>query len=372
MSNKIPYARGPIRPPSESESLLVRVTENCWWNKCLNCPVYNREEAGIRLLQNVLKDIDNAQDYHGDIFSSAFLQDSDSLSTDTKDLLTILERISKKFPSIKRITTYATTYSIIRKTDQEMIDLNQAGLNRIHRGLETGYKPLLKWMMQGTTPKLQIQAGKRVKQAGMELSDYVMPGLGGDLQLEGMPAWKRHAEETAYVLKEFNPDFIRLRTLFIAKESPLYNLVQEGKYGRLSDKEVVEETRYFLEKLTEEDKITSKIESDHFINPLMALKGKLPKQKEFLFKIIDDYLALSNEKQGLFRIGSFISSISGLAEHMNYPSNMKFVKPNQLTKRKEYFVRNFLEQIVKENEGQVKCDLENPNAFLGWLVDGRL
>jgi radical SAM superfamily enzyme YgiQ (UPF0313 family) len=34
------FEQGPIRPPSEAASLLIRVTRNCPWNRCTFCPVY--------------------------------------------------------------------------------------------------------------------------------------------------------------------------------------------------------------------------------------------------------------------------------------------------------------------------------------------
>ena len=34
------YEIGPIRPPSEAQSLLIRVTRGCHWNKCKFCGLY--------------------------------------------------------------------------------------------------------------------------------------------------------------------------------------------------------------------------------------------------------------------------------------------------------------------------------------------
>ena len=49
---------GPIRPPSEANSLLLRVTINCPWNKCKFCMLYKKYDFHTRPVEDVKKDID--------------------------------------------------------------------------------------------------------------------------------------------------------------------------------------------------------------------------------------------------------------------------------------------------------------------------
>src|SRR5450759_5935177 len=52
------FEQGPIRPPSEAHSLLVRVIRNCAWNRCTFCPVYKGTASSLRPLEDVLADVD--------------------------------------------------------------------------------------------------------------------------------------------------------------------------------------------------------------------------------------------------------------------------------------------------------------------------
>lgn len=303
----MPYEIGPIRPPSESDSLLIRVSRNCPWNMCAFCKVYKGESYEARPVPEIIDDIQNSalqfQDLCGKPFESAFLQDADPIRLPTSDLILILTQLKKTFPAINRVTTYGRSDSIAKKSLDELKELYDAGLTRIHRGLETGYNALLKYMRKGATAELQIKGGQKVKEAGIELSDYVMPGLGGNLQLENQPTWKRHAEETARVLNEVDPDYIRLRTLAVHPMADLWQKVQSGEFSRLSDQDIMKEIRFFIENL---NGISSQVESDHTLNVLIELRGRLPDDKESMLTIVDRYLNMSPNKQYQFRIGALL------------------------------------------------------------------
>ena len=330
------FEQGPIRPPSEAYSLLLRVTRNCPWNRCEFCHTYKGEKFSLRTVEEVKKDIDTVQEivselralswrhgFGGDITTplvnhilqnafrypegfygvslwlydggrTVFLQDADSLALKTDQLVEILNYLKKTFPSIERITTYARAKTVSKKTIEELQDLCRAGISRIHIGLETGYDPLLQYMKKGVTAQEHIEAGKKVKESGISLSEYVILGLGGK------EMWREHAVETARVLNQINPDFIRVRTLKVLKKMPLHGKVENGEFVLLNDDEIVMEERLFIENL---DGITSTFASDHILNLLEEVKGKLPEEKNEMLMRIDRYLALSAEERINFRLG---------------------------------------------------------------------
>jgi radical SAM superfamily enzyme YgiQ (UPF0313 family) len=330
------FEQGPIRPPSEAYSLLLRVTRNCPWNRCVFCHTYKNEKFSLRNLEEVKKDIDVVQEIvsevkalswqHGfggeitaplvnlilqnlqhypDGFRSValwlytggknvFLQDGDNLVLKTSQLTEILKYLKETFPSIERITTYSRAKTVSKKTVEELQSLYGAGLSRIHIGLETGYDPLLQYMKKGVTAQEHIDAGKKVKASGISLSEYVILGLGG----KGM--WREHAIETAKVLNQINPDFIRVRTLKVLKIMPLYQKIEEGEFILLSDDEIVVEERLFIEHL---EGIHSTFVSDHILNLLEEVEGKLPEEKRKMLALIDRYLGLSPEEKANFRLG---------------------------------------------------------------------
>jgi hypothetical protein len=299
-----PYETGPYRPPNEAKSLLIRVTRNCKWNRCAFCPLYKGESYEERPVEEILKDVDAAAVFYqaiGIIPETAFLQDAEPLALKTPDLVRVLQRIRERFPDIQRITAYARSATLANKPVDEWREIHEAGLTRIHRGLETGYDSLLRYMEKGATARTHIIGGQRIKQAGIELSDYVMPGLGGNLELEpGKPTWEQHAKETALVLNEVNPDYIRLRTLVIPPDAPLAKKEAEEGYRRLSDPDIIREIRLFLETL---EVTGTELDSGHIINVLREVGGRLPQDKKKMIATLDRYLTMSPEDQIFFRLG---------------------------------------------------------------------
>lgn len=328
--------QGPIRPPSEAHSLLLRVTRNCSWNHCEFCHIYKGERFTPRTVEEVKKDIDTIHAMVSEIRSlswssgsggeitatlassilnrphilpegyrsvilwlyrggkNVFLQDANNLILRTRDLVEILAYLRKTFPSVERITTYSRAKTVSRKTVDELRELHDAGLSRIHMGLESGYDRLLEFVKKGVTARDHIDAGRKVKEAGISLSEYIMPGLGGKSM------WREHAIETARVLNQIDPDFIRVRTLKVLKIMPLYRKIESGELELLSDDEIVAEERLLIENL---DGIHSRFVSDHILNLLEELEGDFPEAKDRMLATIDRYLALDRAERENFRLG---------------------------------------------------------------------
>jgi len=341
------YEQGPIRPPSEAYSLLLRVTRNCPWNRCEFCHIYKKEKFSLRKIEEVKSDIDRIYEmvkevralswkygFGGEITPSlvnlilrdlgnfpdglrsivlwlyaggknVFLQDANSLVLRTESLVDILTYLKEKFPSIERITTYARAKTISKKTVEELKELHQAGLSRIHVGLESGFDPLLDYVKKGVNAKEHIEAGKKVKASGISLSEYVILGLGGKKW------WKEHAIETAKVLNQIDPDFIRVRTLKVLKVMPLYEKIEKGEFILLNEDEIVEEERLLIEHL---EGIESYFVSDHILNLLEEVEGKLPQDKKKMIGVIDRYLSLSPREKALFRLGRRLGLLKTLDE----------------------------------------------------------
>jgi len=329
------FEQGPIRPPSEAHSLLVRVTRNCPWNRCTFCPVYKGTTFSVRPVAHVLRDLDAVAEAvqqlrqqgpgavaagpamgdpgawmaarnwvrHGK--NQVFLQDANSLVVPVADLLTILNHLKARFPEVTRVTSYARSNTIAKLDPADLISLREAGLNRIHIGMESGSDTVLKLVCKGTTQRRHILAGRKVKDAGLELSEYYMPGLGGREHLQA------NALETAAALNAINPDFIRLRTLAIPPGIPLYEDYTAGRFVKATDTEVARELLLFLEALSG---VTSTIRSDHILNLLPEVDGKLPQDKARLLGVVRAYLALSPELQFLYRVGRRTGMFFGLKD----------------------------------------------------------
>jgi len=336
MSVNVCFEQGPIRPPSEARSLLIRPTRNCPWNKCAFCHTYKGSRFELRPVEEIKQDIDAVRalaDAIGELswklgqggrvndtvvayifgnegsFSdqfrhvaawlyfggkTVFLQDADSLIMKTDDLVEVLRYLRERFPGIERITSYCRSRTAAHKSVEDLRRIREAGLVRIHVGLESGCDEVLRFIRKGATAEEHIKGGKRIVEAGISLCEYVMPGLGGS-------RWSReHAVETARVLNEINPDHIRLRTLSVRRGTPLHEAMTAGEFVPVGDEEILKEIRLFIECL---DGIQSRIVSDHILNLLEELEGKLPEEKEKMLGIIDRYFELSETDRLVFRLG---------------------------------------------------------------------
>jgi len=288
------FEQGPIRPPSEARSLLVRVSRNCPWNRCVFCPAYKGERFEHRTVDEVLEDLDALKEYHGDSPRSAFLQDADPLTTKPDDLIRILAGLRERFPKVERITTYARTQTLRRKPLEDLRRVREAGLNRVHVGLESGSDRVLELIRKGVTQEDHILGGARAKEAGFELSLYVMPGVGGKELTD------EHADATARTLARIEPHFTRLRTTAAIPGTPLFDMQEQGEWEPLNDTETVGEIRRMLAGL---EGVRTRLESDHISNLLMHLRGDLPDEHGALLAHCDAYLGLPEEDRLLFILG---------------------------------------------------------------------
>ncbi len=350
------FEMGPIRPPSEggSFSLLLRVTRNCPWNKCTFCygNPYNHERFELRPVEDVKTDIDSAKSlcnelralskklgYGGqveplatliqtnllnrqhtgelteggmknlhsiiNVFNwlcaggrTAFLQDADTPVMHTDQLVSVIDYLKETFPSLERVTSYARSKTIVRKTPEELRRLREAGLSRLHIGLETGDDELLSYVSKGVTAAEHILAGKKAREAGFELSQYVMPGLGGKRW------WIQHARNTARVLNEINPNFIRLRPFVPRPNTPIFEAYQKGEFELTSPHERLAEIKLMVENL----QVTSHVCFDHNLNPsyrsgnrlIPLLKQdydgyKFPEEKAIVLELIEQGLKLDEK-----------------------------------------------------------------------------
>ncbi|MCB1869791.1 MAG: radical SAM protein [Gammaproteobacteria bacterium] len=342
------FELGPIRPPSEAGSLILRVTRNCPWNRCKFCSLYKGEKFSLRAVKDVIKDIDSIKHYAGMILESiskkernglqriaeniptddqgcilalqtainwirggmesVFLQDANTMIVKPDDLVEILNHLKQTFPGIRRITSYARSRTLLRIKDRDMRRIFDAGLNRIHVGMESGSDRVLKLVDKGIDKKGQVIAGQKVKRAGIELSLYYMPGLGG----EGLS--RENALETADAVNQIDPEYIRIRSLAIPVEIALNKEVQEGRFKPLGDRETAEELLLFIENL---EGIHSSLKSDHILNLLQEVEGQLPEEKELIKEPINRFLSMSESEQLLFMVGrraGIFSKLDDLAD----------------------------------------------------------
>jgi radical SAM superfamily enzyme YgiQ (UPF0313 family) len=333
-AKKYNFETGMYRPPSEggSSSLLLRMTRNCPWNHCTFCAMYKKEKFELRKPEDIIQDINVMHEisrqvkeislkqgqkgiftpetfvqfmektpdlyFHPGISmlfdwlisgaKTVFLQDADSLIMKTAHMIQVLKHLKTTFPSIKRITSYSRSRTIVRKPAGDLARIYKAGLNRLHIGLETGDAALLKKIKKGATPEDHIRGGQKAMEAGFQVSEYWMPGLGGKTMS------KDHAKNTAHVLTRINPHYIRSRPFTPRPGTVFFEKALRNELEKMTPRDQLLEIKQTLEALD----VTSKVCFDHAGNYWTAPNGRLllsqgyegyqfPEEKENLLKLLE-------------------------------------------------------------------------------------
>ena len=376
----ISFEQGPIRPPSEADSLLLRLTRNCPWGRCKFCYNYHgtgkfeirktgelkQEIIGIREISDTIRELSLKLGQAGEVNKkvvdaicrdaypesfrtiahwlyhggrTVFLQDANSPAMKNPDLVEILTFLKANFPRIDRITSYARSKTIAQKKVEDLKALHQAGLSRLHIGLESGSDTILAYMNKGVNAQEHIEAGKKVKESGISLSEYIIIGLGGK-------KWrKEHAVETVKVLNQINPDFIRVRTLAVLPVMPLSLDVEAGDFILSTEEEMVREERMLIENL---EGIDSYFISDHILNLLEEIEGKLPGDKDRMLNVIDRYLALPFEEKMIFNLGRRMNLFRKL-DDLNHPSRREII--SEAMKKISPDTPERLDKMIRELRG---------------------
>ncbi len=285
---------GPIyRPPSEADSLLIQATVGCPHNRCTFCMVYkNGPRYRERPVAEIEADLREARRLYGDGVRTLFFPAGNTIAMRTRNLARICRYARGQFPHLARITVYGSSPYIHHKGQGDLAELADAGLTRIHVGLESGDDEVLLRIRKGTSAQQQIQAGRWVCEAGMQLSLYVILGIGG--RGRSIP----HARETARVINAISPDFVRLRTFVPKINTPLLADVQRGAFEMLGPLEVLDETARLIEGIEAEITLTS----DHYTN-YINLKGRLPLDRPRLLDALREAMTWDTSRFRPFFIG---------------------------------------------------------------------
>ncbi|MCJ7855142.1 radical SAM protein [Lachnospiraceae bacterium NSJ-143] len=359
------FETGTYRPPMHSFSLLLRVTENCPWNKCNFCMLYRGYQFKTRPLEDVLNDIDSMasikerilshtdsegnfdmpainQEYfslrtdkerecYAMVFNWAangnmeaiFLQDGNTMVLRTDKLLKIVERIKEKFPELNIIASYGRADSLCSKSPDELKALKNAGLNMIHSGFETCCNETLNVINKGFTAEQELEAGLKLKDAGITINLFYMPGNGGEALTE------KNAADSARVMKKINPEYIRIRTFMMKEGSPLYAMNSAGTFRNMTEDGKVKELRSFIDML---DGCTSYVISDHIINLLPYVEGYIDKSRKGILDYIDEYLALDSTDKKRFQLARRIY-------YINHWNDLDSLNASQLSNI-DYMIKN--------------------------------
>jgi radical SAM superfamily enzyme YgiQ (UPF0313 family) len=286
-----------IRPPSEYRSLLVRLTRGCKWNRCRFCGLYphlgeptfsKRTVAAVKYDIDLLKQLNVKSE-------TVFFGDADPLQIGLGEFIEI-SRYLRSILQVRRLTAYARISTLWKLKKDAIKDLARAGLNRVHLGLESGDAKTLAFHRKGQSPKMVTETTRWLKEAGIEVSFYVLLGLGG------RDNWQRHILETAKVINETEPDFVRIRRLwlyqsdsfFTGPECPLFDEIRAGTFTEQTSEGTVLELKLLLEKL--DDHLSTLLVCDHQ-NNFVQVSGMIRGDKQDMLAAIDEFFSLPLEER---------------------------------------------------------------------------
>ena len=268
------------RPPSEAGSLLIQATIGCPHNRCTFCCLYKDKKFRVRPVEDIKADLQLAREYYGEGVQSLFLPDGNTIGMKTEQLVEICRFARSCFPHLERITVYGSARFVNRKSLEELIALKEAGLDRIHMGMESGDDVVLQEICKGTSSEEIIEAGLKLKQAGIEVSEYYLAGVGGRKYSQ------QHAINSARTLNAFVPDFIRLRTFCPQPGTPLYEAYLAGEFELQTPHETLREVKLLLEHLECEGSVFLSDHSNNYCN----VNGLLTRDKARMLSQIDELL----------------------------------------------------------------------------------
>lgn len=280
------YEGNIYRPPSEARSYILQCTVGCSHNRCTFCGMYKDKKYRVRFLEEIMTDIRMAKHYYGDL-EKVFLADGDALAMDASDLLAILDELYKSFPSLKHVGIYASPDSILDKEMTELSALKAAGLTIAYLGVETGDEELLKEIKKGVNYEQMVEAGRKIRSAGILLSVTILLGLAGRT-----PKALDHAINTARICNDMNPDYIGALTLMLVPGTVLYRRTQKGEFERPGPFEILDELRIMIEHMEVQG---TEFRSNHASNYL-PIKGRLSEDKEKILALINEMIDKNDRK----------------------------------------------------------------------------
>ena len=272
------YEGNIFRPPGEWKSYLLQCTIGCSNNTCTYCGMYKDKSFRVRPMEEIHQDIDMARVYYGGAKRRVFLCDGDAIVMKQSDLLSILDHLGEAFPQLEKVTTYAGPRSTLTKSVEELRELREHGLGRAYLGVETGSDAVLKAVDKGVDAERMLEAGNRLREAGIDLWIMVLIGLAGQ---EGS---EEHILATADLINRMKPNHVSAMTLQLVEGTPLYDDARRGDFHPLNARQMLEETRMLLEHI---DCGPIHFTSDHASNYL-PLNGTIPDEAPAMIAALTD------------------------------------------------------------------------------------
>ena len=288
MQDKIYYCEPVFRPPSEAYSLLIQLTEGCTY-KCDFCMSNLRKHFLVRDVDDVKRDLDIAKKQYGSRVKKIFFLDGNAMVTPTDKLLEVTKYANKVFPMLERCGVYAHAKDILKKSEEHLKLLSEAGLKIAYVGFESGHDEILKMVNKNATKKDYIEASKKLMNADITLSATFINGLTGS---DNPNLSKEHAIESADLVNKICPNdtriwYIAFLSLMIPPGTKIFKKKIKGEFKEMESLDILRELKYFIQNIEfHYNEANCVFRSNHASNYL-PIKGVLDRDKTKIISTIN-------------------------------------------------------------------------------------
>ena len=290
------------RPPYEASSLLLEVTAGCTHHRCKFCTLYSDLPFKFRMspMEDIESDLLEAQVLRYNPASimtnrlqglsrpepihRVFLTGANPFVLKTDKLLEIAALIRRYLPSVESIGCFARVTDSQNKTEEELLQLRQAGYTGLTIGVETGDDEALRFMDKGYLSADVIAQCSRLDRAGIQYSFFYLAGISGAGRGE------IGAKATAEVCNQLHPTMVAANMLTVYPDAALYQEIQRGTWKEESELEKYREVRTLVERLDIPTTFGALGASNAF-----QFMGALPRERKKLLEALDAIIGTVSE-----------------------------------------------------------------------------
>ncbi|MBQ4512440.1 MAG: radical SAM protein [Anaerolineaceae bacterium] len=221
---------------------LLEITQGCTHNRCKFCTMYKGIPFKMSPAEWIEEDLKELAETDPDAETIQLLS-ANPLVLSYDKMAPILEMINRYLPKMKYIYTAGRVSDLNNKTVDELGKLKDLGMREISLGVESGDDWTLDRIHKGYHAEDILEQCHKLEEAGIE---YWMTFLNG---VAGRSHSYEHAVNSAKIFSQCKPMLVGTGGLTLFPGTPLLEEAQRGEFDPLSEKEMLQELKTFVENL---------------------------------------------------------------------------------------------------------------------------
>jgi len=242
--NKVMHFTEPIyRNPYWPTYPLIQITQSCTHNSCKFCTMYKGIPFRMQPMEWIEQDLKEIQAVAPHARTIQLLS-ANPLALSYDRLMPRLQLIRKYLPDLEHMYTATRVSDITNKSVEQLRSLKEIGVNEISLGVESGDDWTLQRINKGYTSQDILEQCHKLEEAGIA---YWVTFLNG---VAGREHSHDHAVNSALIFNQCQPMLVGTGGLTLFPGTPLLEEAQRGEFTPLTERELMQELKTFLEVLT--------------------------------------------------------------------------------------------------------------------------